>query len=78
MNSFMSLYKKFVKGTAWINRERQTKPFGHDPAFESEIWRFEKEVTGPLDHEWLKLTEDERNGLRGDLVGLQPSIDKIF
>ncbi len=53
-NEFELLHKKFITGLAWLRMYFET------PRGRAEAARFEREVAGPIDEAWLKMTEAER------------------
>jgi hypothetical protein len=54
--SILTLYDKFTKGLAWINKQRN---LGIDVS--KEMARFELDVAIPLDQAWQNLSEEKQN-----------------
>lgn len=52
------LYNKLIIGLKWINKYLQQK--GHDAYIDSEIERFKREVSYPLDDACAKMSDFER------------------
>jgi len=62
---FDTLYKRFRSGLTWINQGYLKRGwiYGNrtiDSKFESDIKEFETKVVAPMELEWQKLTESEK------------------
>jgi hypothetical protein len=55
MPGLSDLWKRFKKGSRWINLMRETYKYGVNAELESEIKRFEDEVITPLEAAWAAL-----------------------
>lgn len=65
VSAFQALYRKFITGTAWVERGYAQRGWmsgrhGFDTRFETDIKDFEEKVVKPMDAVWAELNEAER------------------